>query len=134
MKYQIQIRRTLLIFILSTFASSAAYPQRAPIDIQNEYVNCAVQIRTKYEKNASKISPSKAGHVGLRMWRNYRNDKYKSLLMKGISHTANSLDKIFANGLGQKSLNEYIVSKNIKYKANTKKKKRRKATFSKHPD
>ena len=42
------------------------------------------EIRKKYERYAYKLKPSKASHMGLRLWRNYEDDKYKYLLLQGI--------------------------------------------------
>jgi len=134
MRYQNVFKYSLQFIIIFFLTYSVTDAQRAPVDIQKEYIKSAKKIRIKYEHNAFKLNPSKAGHMGLRLWRNYRNDKYEYLLLQGINHTASALDKLVANGLDKRSLDAYVDKKNKKYNANTKKKKKRKNTFSKYPN
>ena len=71
--------------------------------------------------------------MGLRLWRNYEDDKYKYLLLQGVNHAANALDKLVLNGLDWASLKRLANSKNKKYKATSDKKKLRKFTLKKYP-
>lgn len=129
--FQMKSSIQLLLFFLFTLSISQA--QTGSSQVNTEYVKSAKSIRLKYEHHSYKLKPSKAGHMGLRLWRNYKDEKYKYLLLQGINYTAGSLDKLVENGLDQNSLDAYAASKNEKYKANTKKKKRRQQTFEKFP-
>jgi len=134
MKNSIKVFGIIQLLFISILFLSSVQAQLAPVDLKGEYVKSAQQIRLNYEQNAFKLKPSKAGHMGLRFWRNYENDKYQYLLLQGINYTATSLDKLVANGLDKASLDEYVEKKNVKYKASTKKKKRRKKTFERFPN
>ena len=120
----------LVVFFLII---SNGYTQQVASDNQLEYTKAAERIKSKYEKHAYKFKPGKAGHMGLRLWRNYEDDQYKYLLVQGVNHAAHALDKLVKNGLDEESLNLYVSEKNVKYKAKTEKKRLRKETFKRFP-
>ena len=117
MKYQFKLLSTLRVFIFFLATIVAVNAQRAPITTGADYTLVAKKIRTKYEQNAFKLKPSKAGHMGLRLWRNYKDDKYRYLLLQGINYTAGALDKLADMGLDEASLDSYVQKRNAKYKA-----------------
>ncbi len=122
-------------FRIIIFLSASLVIAQPPVPgLQKEYTAAAKSIKKKYERYAYTLKPSKAGHMGLRLWRNYKDDKYKYLMVQGVNHTANSLDKLVENGLDQQSLKVYVTRQNTKYKAKTKKRKLRKMTFEAFPN
>ncbi|MEM9548275.1 MAG: DUF3541 domain-containing protein [Bacteroidota bacterium] len=133
MKIKIQFKKSITVAFVFVWFVSISFGQRAPIDHRQEYQNSAQKILRKYEHHVYKLKPSKAGHMGLRLWRNYKDDEYKYLLLQGINHTSQALDKIVNNGLDKRSIYLYVKEKNAKYKASTKKKKLRKETFTTFP-
>ena len=133
MKHGIQIIRHIYFFLIVFLLAQVNYAQEKSDSRKDEFATTAKKIRVKYEQNAFRLKPSKAGHMGMRLWRNYNNEKYKYLLLQGINYTASSLDKLIVNGLDTVSLNSYVERSNTKYKAKTKKKKLRKKTFTSFP-
>ena len=120
----------ILLFILSS--SSSLYSQQDAIS-DLEYQTCARKIKSKYDAKAYQLKPSKAAHMGMRLWRNYDDSKYKFLLLQGINYASNSLDKLVENGLDSFSLESYVHKKNLSYKGTTEKKRLRKRTLERFP-
>ncbi len=97
------------------------------------YSEAGYQICETYKRNAYKLSPSKAGHMGLRLYRNYEDDSYAYLLLQGINRYANSLNKLVEIGLDEELLELYAEKINKSYSATTEKKSLRKASFESFP-
>lgn len=128
-----RILRLFLMLVLIVAPLSSTRAQHVDLDTKNDYVKAAQLIRQKYEDDSYRLKPSKAGHMGLRLWRNYGKKKYQYLLLQGINYTSNSLDKLVVVGFDQASLMSYATDKNHKCRATTKKKKLRKKTFERFP-
>ena len=124
---------TLLLSFLFLIADTALSQIQA-VDSVKEYQMAAAKIKLKYENNAYKLSPSKAGHMAMRLWRNYNDDSYKYLLLQGINKAATSLDKLVEIGLDSLSLSNYVRKSNDSYNANTTKKRLRRETFKDYPE
>lgn len=86
-----------------------------------------------YESKAYQLKPSKAGHMGLRLYRHYQDDKYAYLMLQGVLYTDKALNKLVKNGLDSLSIEKFIKKNNKSFKANTKKKKLRKKTLKTYP-
>ena len=111
--------------------------QLKPLNFQEESNTVFSQngklILNHYESNAYKLKPSKAGHMGLRLFRNYQDDKYAFLLLQGILYTDKGLNKLVKNGLDSLSIEKYIKKNNRSFKTNTKKKRLRKKSLKIYP-
>ncbi|MDF1696155.1 MAG: DUF3541 domain-containing protein [Saprospiraceae bacterium] len=133
MKYLNEFFKRVIIAVVLFVIGHFSNAQLAPTNYNAEYVKTAKEIKKKYQRNAYKLNPAKSGHMGLRLWRNYKDDSYKYLLLEGIHYTSNALDKLVLRGLDARSLQQYVTQKNKSYKASTQKKKRRKKTFERFP-
>ena len=127
------MKKYIFLFLFTFLGFSILESQTDTQYLDVDYVETAQSIKLKYEQNTMLLSPSKAGHMGLRLYRNYKDSKYKYLLLQGINYSSNSLDKLISNGLDSISLNEYARRINKSYKPSTVKKSLRKATLKKYP-
>ncbi len=134
-----QVMPLKIFFILFFIGSQSVFSnaQLKPLDLQAEsnaiFSENGKLILDHYESKAYQLKPSKAGHMGLRLFRNYQDDKYAFLLLQGILYTDKGLNKLVKNGLDSLSIEKYIKKNNQSFKANTKKKRLRKNTFKTYP-
>lgn len=124
----------LCLFLIS-FGGAFSQPSEHFVqDSASElYVQNGQVILKHYESQAYQLKPSKAGHMGLRLFRHYQDRKYEYLLLDGINYTNSGLDKLVKIGLDSASLAKYIAKSNANYKANTEKKRLRKKTLERYP-
>lgn len=122
----------IIVFICCYLQLGSLIGQTATTN--SNFTKNAQLILTHYESNAYQLNPSKASHMGLRLWRNYKDSKYRYLLLQGIINNSKGLDKIAKSGLNSESIAKYSAKKNAAYKAKTAKTKLRKKTLEKYPN
>ena len=129
------IKSSLRFSIISVllFVVSLSFSQTELSSSASDYIHTAERIRSCYEEQAFLLSPAKAGHMGLRLYRNSSDPKYRYLLLQGINYTCNSLDKLIKQGLDPSSINRYAQKINKDYKASTEKKRLRKRSLDHYP-
>ena len=134
MRTQASFLRLLYVLLLVSTINLNLYGQSEVLSEERKgQIELAEQIRKKYERRSYQLKPSKAGHMGLRLWRNYEDDRYQYLLLQGILYTSNSLDRLSKIVFDEESLENYVAKKNKSFSTNTIKKRRRKATLKNYP-
>lgn len=121
-------------FVLSAFlliSIGVGYSQG--VNTVSDYQKSAQVILQTYRENAFLLSPAKSGHMGLRLYKNYKSREYRYQLLQGAIASAHRLDKIANAGFELDSLQEYALQLNAKYKGSTTKKRLRKACLEKYP-
>ncbi len=134
MKQSIFHSKTVFVLAFLLLSLCSATMVDSTIDRYKLYKKTANEIRTKYERKAYKLKPSKAGHMAMRLWRNYEDSRYKYLLLQGIQASSTALDKMIIHGIDKPALDCYVQESNQRYPANTPKKKLRKETFADFPN
>ena len=128
-----------IFFILTLIISQATLlqGQLKPTDLEKDLTTVFSEngqlILNHYESKAYQLKPSKAGHMGLRLFRSYKDDKYAFLLLQGILYADKGLNKLVKKGLDSLSIEKYIKKNNEAFKPNTEKKKLRKKTLETYP-
>ncbi len=104
------------------------------VDAQIDYSKDADLIRSYYEQRAFELPPSKAGHMGCRLYRQYGDKRYKFLILQDIKNIDQRFRSIKGKGLDPASLlkisrqeiKDYNKSDNERYV-------RRRKTFDSYP-
>lgn len=134
---QLMPLKIYIFLFLIVSGSVLSFAQLKPLDLQEEskqlFSKNGQLILQHYESKAYQLKPSKAGHMGLRLYRNYQDKKYAFLLLQGILYADKGLNKLVKNGLDSLSIEKYIKKNNRSFKANTDKKRLRKNTLKEFP-
>jgi len=126
----------IFLFICSSILSERSIAfQIEPVSVEYDFEADAKLIRDNYEQNAYKLSRFKVGHMGLRFFRHYGDEKYIPLFFEGIELAEQSLNKIYERGLDSLSISIYIEKSNRSYySTSTTRKRLRSKTLSDFPE
>ncbi len=109
--------------------------QHEAVSVEYNFAEDAALIRGNYEENVDKLSRFKKGHMGLRFYRHYGDEKYIPLFLEGIELAEQSLNTIYDRGLDAETIKEYSEESNRKYySTSTTRKRLRSKTLSDFPE
>ncbi len=125
----------VLIFAPMLFVQQSFAFQHEAVSVEYNFAEDAALIRANYEENVDKLSRFKTGHMGLRFYRHYGDEKYIPLFLEGIELAEQSLNTIYKRGLDSESIKKYSEESNRKYySTSTTRKRLRSKTLSDFPE
>lgn len=134
MKYK-KLLGLILFVSISAYAPNPAIAQQEVVFVERNYAQDAALIRANYEENAHKLSRFKSGHMGLRFYRHYGDEKYIPLFIKGIELAGEGLNRIYKDGLTAEDVKRVSTESNKKYySTSTTRKRLRSKTLEEFPN
>lgn len=125
----------ILLFILNIYATPGFAFQHQVAFTEYNFEEDAKLIRDNYENNTEKLSRFKTGHMGLRFYRHYGDEKYIPLFLEGIELAETALNTIYDRGLDSETIKKYSEKSNRKYySTSTPRKNLRSQTLSDFPE